>query len=211
MSPPKSWQFGVIIVTFGILSFACSRLLLGESLTIDEIVFFKSDSDSESVFETFLQHCSRCLQIACLAGHEPLHVIDKTCGSKHCQAVLDHLSLFISWDLLLGGSKGVKVDALDKDYLPWLAMRHCAISIHENRFKFKSGSWPLHRSHYFSLYFHDREVTIFVTWAVMGSYILVLNNQSNVFFANVGSQAEAWRYNSTFDRVQHGATASWLR
>ena len=85
MSPQKSWQFGVIIVTFGILSFACSRLLLGESLTIDEIVFFKSDSDSESVFETFLQHCSRCLQIACLAGHEPLHVIDKTCGSKHCQ------------------------------------------------------------------------------------------------------------------------------
>ena len=31
------------------------------------------------------------------------------------------------------------------------------------------------------------------------------------FFANIGSQAEAWRYNSTFDRVQHGAIAAWLR
>ena len=181
--------------------------------------FFKSDSDSESVYETFLQHCSRCLHIACLAGHEPLHVIDKTCGSKHCQAVLDLLSLFISWDLLLGGSKGVKVDALDKDYLPWLAtaMRHCAISIHENRFKFKSGSWPLHRSHYISLYFHDRELTIFVTWALFQLiylfnlvHCLFLTISQNVFFANVGSQAETWRYNSTFDRVQHGAIAAWL-
>ena len=38
-----------------------------------------------------------------------------------------------------------------------------------------------------------------------------LNLQSNVFFANVGSQAEAWRYNSTFDWVRHGAIAAWLR
>ena len=42
-----------------------------------------------------------------------------------------HLSLFISWDLLLEGSKGVKMDAVDKDGLPWLAMRQCAMSIHE--------------------------------------------------------------------------------
>ena len=83
MSPPKSWQFGVIIVTFGILNFAFSRLLLEEFLIIDEIVFFfKSESDSESVFETFL--------------HEPLHVIDTTHGSKPCQVVFDNLSLFIS-------------------------------------------------------------------------------------------------------------------
>ena len=33
----KSWQFGVIIVTFGILNFAFSGLLLGEFLTVDEI------------------------------------------------------------------------------------------------------------------------------------------------------------------------------
>ena len=34
----KSWQFGVIIVTFGILNFVFSRLLLEEFLTRDEIV-----------------------------------------------------------------------------------------------------------------------------------------------------------------------------
>ena len=43
----------------------------------------------------------------------------------------DHLSLFISWDLLLEGSKGVKMDAVDKDDLPWLATRQCAMNIHE--------------------------------------------------------------------------------
>ena len=31
------------------------------------------------------------------------------------------------------------------------------------------------------------------------------------FFANVRSQAEAWRYNSTFDWAGHGAIAAWLR
>ena len=94
-------------------------------------IFTTSVGDSEFVFESFRQHCSRCLHIACRAGHEPLHVTDTTYGSKHCQAVFDHLSLFISWGLLLGGSKGVKMDAVDRDYLPWLSMRQCAISIHE--------------------------------------------------------------------------------
>ena len=35
--PPQSWQFGVIIVPFGILNFAFS--LLEEFLTIDKTVF----------------------------------------------------------------------------------------------------------------------------------------------------------------------------
>ena len=59
------------------------------------------------------------------------HVIDTTHGSKHCQVVCDYLSLFISWDLLLEVSKGVKMDAVDKDKLPWLAMWQCAMSIYE--------------------------------------------------------------------------------
>ena len=66
---------------------------------------------------------------------------------------------------------------------------------------------------YISEKFRDREVTIFVTWALfqLTCRLFVLNNESNVFFfANVGSQAEAWRNNSTFDRVQHGAIAAWL-
>ena len=53
----------------------------------DSLYFFKSDSVSESVYETFGQHCSRCLHIACRAGHEPLHGTVTTYGSKPCQAV----------------------------------------------------------------------------------------------------------------------------
>ena len=80
------------------------------------------------------------------------------------------------------------MDAVDKDYLPWLAIRQCAISIHEIDlvyFNFKSGPTngpPTHLS-------------------------FVLNNL-NVLFANLASQEEAWRYNSTLDRVQHGAIAA---
>ena len=78
------------------------------------------------------------------------------------------------------------MDAVDKDYLPWLAMRQCAISFHEiYRFKFKSGPTngpPTHLS-------------------------FVLNNLI-LLFASVASQEEAWRYNSTLDRAQHGAIAA---
>ena len=129
--PPKSWQFGVIIVTFRILNFAFSRLLLGKFLTIDEIVF---------LFHIWLPVIlfSR-LSFNIVLGACTLHVVQ---GMNHCMSQLqlmvpslarqffDHLSLFISWDLL-EGSKGVKMDAVDKDDLPWLAMRQCARSIHE--------------------------------------------------------------------------------
>ena len=69
-------------------------------------------------------------------------------------------------------------------------------------FKFKSGSWPIHRSHFF--YFHD--TGSFPTYILLClSRSFVLDNQSNV-----GSQGEAWRYNSTFDRAQQRAIAAWL-
>ena len=41
MSPQKSWQFGVILGSFGMLNFTFSRFLLGEFLTIDQIDFFQ--------------------------------------------------------------------------------------------------------------------------------------------------------------------------
>jgi len=80
MSPAKSWQFGVIIVTFGILNFAFSRLLLEEFLTKNEIVFFfTSDSDSESLsrlsFNTVLGACT-------------LHVVQ---GMNHCMSQLQFM------------------------------------------------------------------------------------------------------------------------
>jgi len=62
------------------------------------------------------------------------------------------------------------MDAVDKDDLPWLAMR------------------PMCHEHLLCL-----------------SRSFVLDNQSNV-----GSQGEAWRYNSTFDRAQQRANAAWL-
>ena len=63
----KSWQFGVIIVTFGILNFVFSRLLLEEFLTIDEIVFFSHLTLIPSLFRDFsstlfsvLANCMSC-------------------------------------------------------------------------------------------------------------------------------------------------------
>jgi len=53
---------------------------------------------------------------ACCAEHEPRHGIHTTYGSKPGQVVFDHLSLLIH-DLLFGGSKTFKTDAVDQDYL----------------------------------------------------------------------------------------------
>ena len=80
---------------------------------------------------TFLRHCSRCVHVACRAGHEPPHVIDHRCNLwfQAFPASLDHFSYHEIFPF--GGSKGVKIDGVDKDYLPWLAMRLRAMSIRE--------------------------------------------------------------------------------
>ena len=59
----KSWQVGVILLPLGFRIFRTSVRRI--SHFVDEIFFFQvwRDGDSESAYETFGQHCSRCLHV----------------------------------------------------------------------------------------------------------------------------------------------------
>ena len=77
MSPPKSWQFGVIIVSLGILTFDefCTfTSVLGEFRTIDEM-FFSNLTVIRSLFSRLFFNI--------LIGACKLHVVQ---GMNHCMS-----------------------------------------------------------------------------------------------------------------------------
>ena len=103
--------------------------------------------DSESVYETFFSTLFSVLA-HCMSWHEPLHVTVTTYGSKRCQAVFwplvtFHIMRSSSWRI-----QGCQNGCGEKRWPPLVGY---ATMCHEHpwdRFKFKSGSWPIHRSHF---------------------------------------------------------------